>query len=140
MTCEYCRKTAPDNVKALKESWICPVCVEKPFDNYIPLKVEIEDKYRGCIQVSKTVRLVYISDLSNNLDKIRNHWREHMSHDKPCTITLLYPDAYGTLVGEYDGIYIDADILDREMLANAINIAPDGYVKYVEPTKQLVLK
>lgn len=139
MNCEYCKISAPENVTFIRPVYICPICQEKPFVGFVPLKVELGVKYDSCTQVNKTTRLLYISDLENNLWKIEQYWKESMMHDKPCTITLILASAYDKLVGEYDGVYIDNDIPDKEMLVNAINIAPDGWVKFVEPIKQAVL-
>ena len=122
MNCEYCKSSAPENIKLISKTWVCPICTEKPFVGFVPLKVELGAKYDSCIQLDKTVRLVYISDISNNLWKIEQYFKESVAHNRPCTITLILADAYDRLVGEYDGVYIDNDIIDKDLNANQSQI------------------
>jgi hypothetical protein len=125
----------------LKDSWTCPICAEKPFDNFAPLKTVMEAIYHECKQVSQTVKMVYISDLSNNLSKIKQHFNECVDLDSPlCTITLVYPDGVHLLNGTYSFVFIDNDITDKQELINSIDIGPEAMVCFVDGTKQVVLK
>ena len=84
--------------------------------------------------------MVYISDLSNNLDKINKHFKECVDLDNPfCTITLTLVDGISRLSGGYDVVFIDNDINGKDSLLNALDIKPSGVVKWVEPIKQLVI-
>lgn len=99
----------------------------------------MEQIYHNCIQVGG-VKMVYISDLSNNLDKINKHFKECVDLDNPfCTITLTLVDGISRLSGGYDVVFIDNDINGKDSLLNALDIKPSGVVKWVEPIKQLVI-
>jgi len=140
MNCTYCKVEAPENVRFLKDSYVCPICTEKPFVNYLPLKEELLQIYNNCRQVSG-IKLLYISDLSNNLSKINQYFRESVDLNNPwCTITLTFPSGIDKLNGGYDGVYIDNDINDKDSLINSIDIKDTGYVKFVEPIKQTIIK
>lgn len=139
LNCDYCKVAAPINLKFLKESWVCPICSEKPLEGYVPLKLHIENIYTHCRQMP--MRLLYISDLSNNLSKIHKHFNECVDLDNPLvTITLTFSTAIDMLNGEYDVVYIDNDLLGKDSLINALEIKDNGSVKFVEPIKQGVIK
>lgn len=136
MKCLYCTSDSPENLLLISKSWTCPTCLEKPHKDFLPLKVELSSKYKECRQVEGT-RLLYISDLENNLWKIEKYFNECLDLDNPyCTITLSLVDHIDRLVGDFDGVYIDRDINDKEGLINHLPIKEFGYVKFVEPIRQ----
>lgn len=133
--CKHCGKESPENVIAIRKEWNCAICLENPFDKFIPLKIELEERYHD----TKPGRYVYISDLSNNLSKIQHHFEECVELDNPATtITLVHPEGVDQLVGIYDGVYIDKDLNDKEFLVDMIELSSRGYVKLVEPIRQCV--
>lgn len=139
MNCDYCKNPAPENVEFLRESYVCAICKEKPFDHFRPLKVELEDLYHVCKQVPG-MRILYISDLTNNLAKIKQHFLESVDlSNPPCTVVLVLPQGIDQLMGSFDGVYIDSDIPDKELMVSALDIPENGYVKWVEPTRQAIL-
>lgn len=140
MNCCYCKTEAPKNIIFLRKEWVCPDCLLKPFEDFFPLKTVMEQIYASCKQVNRYVKLLYISELDNNLDKINKHFHECVNLDSPfCLITLTLLSGTYLLQGTYDFVFIDNDLNGKEELLNSIDIAPDGEVFYVEPIKQTVL-
>lgn len=140
MNCSSCKISAPQNLLLIFKSWTCPTCQEKLLDGNIPLKAELEQLYSNCRQVAGT-RLLYISDLDNNLWKIEQHFKEGVALDNPyCTVHLAKPDTVDQLRGSFDIVFIDNDILGKDELLNHLDIKPSGMVCWIEPIKQVVLK
>lgn len=139
LNCSICQIVAPENLTFLKESWICPLCADKPLEGSLLLKDEMERLYHNCRRQEST-KLLYISDLSNNLSKINNHFKECVDLDNPfCTITLTLVEGIDRLNGGYDVVFIDQDINGKDGIVNALDIKPTGVVKFVEPIKQIIL-
>lgn len=135
MKCKHCGLESPENVVAIRKEWNCAICLENPFEKFVPLKIELEERYHD----SKPGRYVYISDLSNNLSKIEHHFKEAVDLNNPlCTITLVHPEGVNKLQGVYDGVYIDKDLNDKDVLVEMIELSSRAYVKLVEPTRQCV--
>lgn len=140
LICDYCKVEAPLTLSFLKESWTCPLCAEKPLEDTLSLKALMEQMYHDCRQVEGT-RLLYISDIDNNLWKIQQHFKECVDMDNPnCTITLTRPEHVEKLPGIFHRVFIDSDILDKDILINSVDIDYRGMVFYVEPVKQNVIK
>ena len=139
MNCEICKTEKPLNLLTISKSWVCPICAEKPLDGTMPLKSALEQLYHDCKQVSETVKLLYISDLENNLYKINEHFAENVNWDAPmCTVTLARADTYDLLPGPYKHIFIDNDIIDKDLLLLNLPMDKDPIVYEVEPIKQRV--
>ena len=135
MKCKHCNNDSGNNVVSIRKEWTCPICIENPFDKFVPLKIELEERYHD----SKPGRYVYISDLSNNLSKIQRHFEECVDlNNLLCTVTLVHPEGVNQLQGVYDGVYVDKDINDKDVLIDMIELSSRGYVKLVEPIRQCV--
>lgn len=140
MNCSHCSASAPENLITITKTWICPICTKKPFENFFPLKTVMQTIYQECKQASQQVKLVYVSDLDNNLDKINKHFRECVDLNNPlCTITLTRPSGVSMLHGPYDYVFLDSDMIDIPELLLSVPINPSTQVFAVEPIKQNVL-
>jgi hypothetical protein len=140
MNCENCKIEAPETLRSLTPTWLCPICTEKPFEHFLPLKTVMQTIYEECKQLNQQVKMVYVSDLDNNLDKINKHFRESVMLDNPfCTITLTLPNGVPLLNGPYDFIFVDGDIPDKNRIVYLVGAMPTTQMYEVEPIKQNVL-
>jgi hypothetical protein len=132
MKCIKCSIEAPSNLLALGGVWTCTICANPA----IPLSIELSDQYSK----EGPGKYLYMSDLTNNLDKIARFFHEKVDMNNPyASITLVVPEALDQLQGQYDAVYMDTGIMNEEELKSKIRIADFGIVKLVNPTTQMVL-
>lgn len=124
MICANCSIESPPNLvlfRTVKE-WLCPSC------DTIHLFQHIASMPIG--------NYLYISEFTNNLDKLAIHYAENINH--PMTITLCLPDGVDDIYGPYTGIYCDTGILS-DIKLNSIHKTADAFIKSVHPTTQRIL-
>lgn len=130
MDCLKCKKPAPSNVIGFSgiKSWVCPDCEV----------VKLQDELHKLYQTGAPGRFVYVSDLTNNLDKVNQYFTESVALTNPfCSITLTTPEGCSQLAGAYDGAYIDRGCVTEDHLG-LIVLSPQGFVKWVDGTTQYV--
>lgn len=132
MKCAKCEKEAPENLLAIGRVWTCESCASPA----IPLSIELADQYSK----EGPGRYMYVSELTNNLDKIARFFHEEVDMSNPyATITLVVPEALEQLQGQFDVVYMDTGCVTIQDLMNKIQIADFGVVKLVNPTTQMVI-
>jgi hypothetical protein len=129
------------NVTCLKHKTAdCKTCLAEISDDFgpvhIPLKVVLEELYKS----GQPYSVVYISDISNNLSKIHDHFTKEIDlNNLGFTLTLCLAQGFGRLQGTYTHAFIDKDISDPEVILATIKTVPDAVFGFVQPTKQVVL-
>jgi hypothetical protein len=131
MNCTKCKIESPTNVISISKEWLCADCnVSKD-----SLKTEIAELYKS----GKPGHYLYISELTNNLDKIQEFFKTGMALDNPfCTVTLALPNHLGMLMIPFDGIYIDKDCVVIDDLLK-LKVKEHTFIKWVEPITQIVI-
>lgn len=129
MICSKCSAPAPNNLISFNNStWTCPSCES----------VKLQEELHKLYKIGQPARYLYISDLSNNLDKVSSYFTESVSMENPlCTITLTSPEGCPHLKGHFDGVYIDRGCVTEADL-RCVLLTNDGYVKWVEGTSQII--
>ena len=132
MKCEKCETIAPENLAAIGKVWVCEECACEP----VHLFEELHNQYRKL----GPGRYVYISELTNNLDKAAQYFMEEVNMDNPfCTVTLVMPEGLNQLSGPYDVVYIDTGCMEEQKVRNQVLIADFGMLRLVNPTTQMVI-
>lgn len=132
MVCSKCGIAAPDNLLALGGVWACDNCASPPKH----ITHELHDQYNK----EGPGRYLYISELTNNLDKVAQYFTEEVDMSNPYgTVTLVVPEGIDQLQGQYDAIYLDSGSMNEQEVINRIRLADFGLFKLVNPTTQIVL-
>lgn len=132
MNCSKCAIASPSNVYMFPGTkWLCEKCVAPP----ATVQSEIAVHYRTGLPG----RYLYVSELSNNLDKVQNYIIENIPLNNPyCSITLVEPPGLEQLTTAYDGVYFDRNCLSASQ-KSLIQLAPFAFVKEVDPITQMVV-
>jgi hypothetical protein len=84
-------------------------------------------------------RFLYISEFTNNLDKVRDELIENVELSHPyCNVTLLLPSAVHRLFLSYNGVFYDKDSIPSGEL-DTIKLRTNGFKRAVDPTTQKLL-
>lgn len=128
MKCSKCETAAPENLVAFPSTpWICEKCSETK-DLLAELTKIYTSGYPG--------RYLYISEFTNNLDKVQTYFLNNLDMNNPyCSVTLSSPIGIIMLPRAFDGVYIDKGSL-TEAEQSLINLVPGAFIKYVDPTTQ----
>jgi hypothetical protein len=125
MKCIKCNLDSPENVVAINKEWVCPFCE-------IPKKLvteALEEKYHSM----GPYKLLYVSDFSNNLFKVEQHFHENTLMDNPfSSITLTQYPGLGMLKSKYDIIYADKEVATVNELTPFLD--DGGEIVWVKPT------
>ena len=132
MNCSKCETEAPSNISLFPGNvYTCGECLKKNKN----IAHELADIY----MLGFPGRYLYISELTNNLDKVQNYLIETIPMDHPfCTITLVEPAGLSHVTGAFDIVYIDQNAVSPAEVEH-IELAEHGVVKYVNPTTQELL-
>lgn len=130
LKCQKCDKPGPGNVLVMHAaSWICDDCHTRY------LKDELLDLYNQGIPG----RYLYVSELTVNLEKVRQFFVESVDLNNPhCSIVLVTPWSIPQLQTDFDGVYIDRDSCSPTDMEQ-IRMHDFGYLKMVDPTTQVLL-
>lgn len=130
--CVRCRAPAPPNLYRFdhKVSWRCEKC------SAVHLKDELSFKYNN----GQPGRYLYISDMTNNLAKIRQHFLENMDMTNPsCAVILVTPVSLKGVHGEFDVVYVDKGSITEPSEFDIIKLKEGGKFVIVDPTSQNIL-
>ena len=130
MKCSKCEVEAPDNLIVLGKEWTCPNC-ETPKETVID---KLEQNYKSM----GPSRILYVSEFTNNLFKVEQHFNENVLMDNPfCSISLTLPVGTSMLKGRYDKVYIDEKAISEE---EALKLLQDhGELRWVQPTTLVLI-
>jgi hypothetical protein len=119
----------------------CPQCLESPLEHDfpspppIPLTIALESLYGE----NKNYRISYISDLDGNLTRIHRHFNECVDLTSlGTTITLTTVAGCSRLIGGYDYVFIDNDILGKEAILSGLKLPEHVKIQVVDPSKQTI--
>jgi hypothetical protein len=132
-TCKVCKVEAPANVLLFRNvSWICENCMDRPLLKDVLVQLYREDRL-------EPARYIYISEFTNNLDKIRDQLIENVELSHPyCNVTLMLPAAVHRLFLSYNGVFYDKDCIpDGEL--ETVKLRANGFKRAVDPTTQKLL-
>lgn len=129
MNCKRCDKPAPNKIISITDNWTCPDCARAPSKLVDVLKILYNSGVPG--------RYAYISELTNNLDKIRRVFIERQSLDNPyCVIYLSLPDGASYLQGKFDTIFVDSGFASYDDIAKLDLLDEFGEIVWINPTSQ----
>jgi hypothetical protein len=125
MKCAGCDNESPVNVLSFNKAaaWICPMC-------------DVQTHIFDHVHSMPLGNYLYVSEFTNNLDKLAMYYSEHIN--TPMTITLSLPEGLLDLHGPYSGIYVDEKSLSLTE-AEKIPRTSDAFIKLVHPTTQRIL-
>lgn len=127
MECVKCGAPAPKKVLSFSNKWTCPDCCKAPTKLIDALKLLYNSGVPG--------RYVYVSELSNNLSKVKNSFIEGLELNNPyCTIYLTLPDGVPHLSGKFDTIFIDSGFASTKEVQDLNLLEEFGEVMWVDPT------
>lgn len=133
MQCIKCNIEAPSNLSIINSSeWVCENCAS----NTRTVLRYLSDEYKRGIPG----RFVYISELTNNLDKVQQLFRAEMDMNNPfCTVVLTSPIGMGMLRGKFDTVFVDKDSVPAELIG-LISLEDFGKIYWVDPVTQQILE
>lgn len=131
MHCSKCRVEAPENLISLTTEWLCEQCGSSALHLLQELRLRYESP--------EPARYVYLSELSNNLDKVAEFFKTQIPLNNPfCSVTLCMPHAMRLVHGAYDGVYADKGAATAEEIQALIKLKPTSFIAFVEPSTQIL--
>jgi hypothetical protein len=128
--CIKCGSQSPENViptPSCGNTWKCPNCIKEPVLLIDVLKAAYTSGFPG--------HYLYISEFTNNLDKVNQSFVEGVEFNNPaCTITLVLPEGVGHLRREYDAIFVDSGLSSVDDLNEILPLEEWGEIHFVHPT------
>lgn len=129
MNCSRCDVKAPEKLRTIGNEWLCPDCTAVPTKIIDVLKILYNSGVPG--------RYAYISEFTNNLDKVKNAFIERQALNNPyCTIYLSLPDGARHLQGRFDTIFVDRGFMTVNEILSLNLLDEFGEITWVDPTSQ----
>jgi hypothetical protein len=122
----------------------CLDCIEESIQKHIHRnRPKLLEELVRLYNLSLPIKILYVSELSNNLSKVHKHLNESVdfSVNPGCTITLAYPSpgALKALQGGYDLVYIDNDISEKDYVLYNVKAKEEAMAFIIEPIKQEIM-
>ena len=126
LTCSKCGDLAPSNVSLLPGKILtCDPCSRK---------LTLFEELRCAYVSGMPGRYLYISELSNNLDKLSAFFQTDINMSNPfCKIILTMPMGIAHLHTKFDTIYIDTGCISSGD-ASLLPLEEFGLIKWVNAT------